>query len=98
MDSTKSLQKKFADNKFSCARTKCELFVTNVYAPWTLEELKNVSKLGKFVTLTCDTSNHKHLKQLPILVRYFQAYDLENPVKNKLLTFVELSEETADIL
>jgi hypothetical protein len=37
------------------------------------------------------------VKQLPILVRYFQAYDLENELKNKLLTFVEISVETADI-
>jgi hypothetical protein len=43
-------------------------------------------------------SNHKHIKQLPILVRYFQAYDLENPVKIKLPTFVKISGETADII
>jgi hypothetical protein len=38
------------------------------------------------------------VKQLPVLVCYFQAYDLENPVKDKLLTFVEISGETADKL
>jgi hypothetical protein len=38
------------------------------------------------------------VKQLQILVCYFQAYDLENVVKNKLLTFVEISGETADII
>jgi hypothetical protein len=41
MDCTTSLQKKLADNKFSYARTKFESIITNVYAPWSLEELKN---------------------------------------------------------
>jgi hypothetical protein len=31
-------------------------------------------------------------------MRYFQAYGLENLVKSELLTFVEISEETADII
>jgi hypothetical protein len=51
-----------------------------------------------FVTVSYDTSNHTHVKQLPILVRYFKAYDLENRVKNKLLPLVEISPETADII
>jgi hypothetical protein len=64
MDSTSTLQKKFADKKFSCARTKCESIITNVYAPWALEELKKYLKCVNFVTVFCDTSNHKHMKQL----------------------------------
>jgi hypothetical protein len=98
MDCTTSLQKKFTVKKFCCARTKCKSNVTNVYAPWVLDELKNDFKSAKFVTLSCDTPNHKHVKQLPTSVRYFQAYDLENPLKNKLLTSVEISRETPDII
>jgi hypothetical protein len=98
MDCTTTLQMKFADKKFSCARTKCESIVTNVYAPWALEELKNDLKCVNFVTVSCDASNHKHVKQLPILVRCFQEYDMKTPVKNMLLTFVEISGETADIV
>jgi hypothetical protein len=90
---TTSLQK-----KFSRARTKCESIVTNVYAPWALEELKNDLKYVNSVTVSCDTSNHKHVKLPPVSVRYFHAYDLETPVKNKLLTFVEISEDIADML
>jgi hypothetical protein len=97
IDCTTSLQKKFADKKFSCARTKCESTVTNVYGPWALEKLKNDLYCANFVTVSHDPSNHKHVKQLPILVQYFQACDLENSAKNKLLTFVEISRETADI-
>jgi hypothetical protein len=48
--------------------------------------------------VSCDTSNHKHVKQLPILVCYFQAYDLEILVKNKLLIFVEISGKISDII
>jgi hypothetical protein len=44
-----TLQTKFADKKLSCARTKCESIVTNVYAPWALEELKNGLKCVNFV-------------------------------------------------
>jgi hypothetical protein len=35
---------------------------------------------------------------LPVSVRCFQAHDLETPVENKLVTFVEISGDTADIL
>jgi hypothetical protein len=38
------------------------------------------------------------MMQLPILIRYFQAYDLENLVKNKPLTLVEIPRETAGTL
>jgi hypothetical protein len=38
------------------------------------------------------------VKQLQILVCYFQAYDLENMMNNKLFTFVEVSGETTDII
>jgi hypothetical protein len=93
MDCT-SLQKKFADKKISSARKRCESIVTSVYDPWALEELKNDFKCANFVTVSYDPPNRKHVKKLPILVRYSQAYDLEQPVKNKLLTSVG---ETADI-
>jgi hypothetical protein len=97
MDRT-SLQKRFADKKHSCARTMYESIVTNVYAPWALAQLKNDLKYANSVTVSCDTSNHKHMKQLPILVCYSQAYHLENLVKNKLLIFVEISGKIADII
>jgi hypothetical protein len=97
-DCTTTLQKKSADKKRFRAGTKYESVVTDVYAPWALEERKNYLKYVNFVMVSCDTSNHNHVKQFPILVRYFQAYDLENPAKNKFLTFVGISGETADII
>jgi hypothetical protein len=38
------------------------------------------------------------MKHLLILVSNFQAYNLKNPVMNKLLTFVDISGETAYII
>jgi bacillopeptidase F (M6 metalloprotease family) len=49
------------------------------------------------LAVSYDTSRHKRVKQLPISVRYFQAYDLETPAKNKVLTFVESSGEIPDM-
>jgi hypothetical protein len=92
MDRTKTREKKFAGKKFSCPRPKCESIVTKFYALCVLEELKSDLKYASFVT-----TNHKHVKQLRVLIRYFQAYDLENPVKNKLLTFVAISGDAAYI-
>jgi tricorn protease-like protein len=48
--------------------------------------------------MSYDTSNPKPMKQLPISVCYFQEYDSENPAKNKVLTFVEISGETHYIM
>jgi hypothetical protein len=98
MDCTTNLQKKSADKKCSCARTKYESVVTKFILLGALEELKNYLKYVNFVTVSCDISNHKHLKQLPILVRYFQAYDLGNQLKIEIFTFVEISRETTDII
>ena len=48
--------------------------------------------------VSCDTSNHKHIKLLLIVVRYFQGYNFEAPINNKILSFVEISGETADVI
>jgi hypothetical protein len=98
MDYATSLQKIRTDNTFSCARTMCESVVTNVYALWALEELKKELKSVNFVTVSCDTSHLKHMKLLLILVYYCQVCELETPVKNKFLTFVEISGENGDTI
>ena len=91
-------RKNLRTKKFSCARTKCEAIVTNVFAPWSLEELTHDLKSVDFVTVFCDTSNNKHIKLLPIVVLYFQGYNFEAPINNKIFTVVEISGETADIM
>lgn len=92
------LYRRICRQKFACAKTKYESVVTNVCIPWVLEGLKNYLKYVNFVSASCDASNHEHVKQFPMLVRYFQVRDLENPVKNELLTCVDISGETTDII
>lgn len=86
------LYRRICRQKFACARSKYESVVTNVCIPGALEELKNYLKYVNFVSTSCNASNHEHMRQLPMLVRYFQARDLENPVKNELLTCVDISD------
>jgi hypothetical protein len=54
--------------------------------------------MRELFTVSYDISNHKPVKQFRILVHYFQGYDLENQVKHELMTFVEISGETANII
>jgi hypothetical protein len=95
MDCTSSLIKKIHDKKFSCARTKCELIISNVIAPFAMEQVLEELKNTKFATLMVDTSNHKNLKLVPILIRYFNP---QEGVQIKVLEFTNLQGETADIL
>jgi hypothetical protein len=61
---------------------------------WHLSYLKSVN----FETVSCHTSNHKNAKQLPVFLRYFRAYDLEDAVKNRFLTLGKTSGVSADII
>lgn len=96
MDCTSNLNKKFSNPKFACARTKCEAIVTNVFAPWANDELIKDLKDVQYVSLSVDTSNNRHVKLLPVLVRYFKAYEGSSCVQTKLVDFVELKGETSE--
>jgi hypothetical protein len=67
----------------------------NVIAPFavqlTTDDLKNVD----FVSILVDASNHKAIKLVPVLVRYFSP---TTGVRNKILEFSNLPGETADII
>lgn len=86
MDCTSNLVKTFYNKKFTCARTKCESIVKNVFAPWAHSELVKALSIANFVSLSIDTSNHGDTKLLPIIVRYFNPAEKE--VKVKLLDFI----------
>lgn len=93
MDCTALLNRKLYEPKFSCARTKCDAIVTNVFAPWAMTLLTEDLNKADFVSLSVDCSNHGHMKILPILVRYCK---LQSPcVETKLLDFVEMKGETS---
>jgi hypothetical protein len=56
----------------------------------SLEELEGV----KYLTVMVDTSNHKNLKLVPVLVRYFTP----KRIQTKVTEFRDLKCETADVL
>lgn len=84
--------------KFTCARTKCDIVVSNVLAPWATTLVTQDLDQVEFVSLSIDASNHGHVKLLPIVVSYCKIYDGSTSVETKLLDFVELKGETAEQL
>lgn len=99
MDCTAGLIRKFNEPKFTCARTKVEAIVKFVLAPWAFDRVKEEISVASFVTILFDASNHGSLKTLPILIRYVNI-DREKTIniQTKLIDFVEITGETADIL
>lgn len=95
MDCT-SLLKEVGSKKFSCARTKCEAIVTNVFAPWTKKVLCDLQAVD-FVSVGIDVLNHTTTKLLQLLIRFFYIEGAE-PLQNKLLDFVNIPGETAEIV
>jgi len=83
MDGTSTLLKHIYGKKFSCARTKTESIILNVFAPFAMQQIFNELKSAKFTTIMIDTSNHKNLKVVPILIRYFNP---KTGVQIKILT------------
>lgn len=68
------------NKKFTCARTNVESIILNVIATFTMQQICNELENMNFVTTMINTSNHKNLKIVPILLRYF---NLNFGVQNK---------------
>ncbi|KAL7406482.1 hypothetical protein ABVT39_020149 [Epinephelus coioides] len=98
IDCTAQLTKKLHEPKFSCAQTKGEAIVKNVFAPWATNMVTQDLDQVEFVSLSIDSSNHEHVKLLPIMVRYCKANDGNMSIETKLLDFVELKGEKAEEL
>ena len=81
--------------KFSCAWTKCEAIVVQVFAPYVEQKLEVQLKESDFLTIMTDASNHGNTKLFPILVRLFQPYD---SICVKILEFQSQPGETSDII
>jgi hypothetical protein len=67
MDCTSSVIRSHKE-KFSCGQTKCESIVVNVLAPFAMQQILEELGSGKYLTVMVDTSNHRSLKLVPILV------------------------------
>jgi hypothetical protein len=73
MDCTCKLIKHCFEPRFTCARTKCESIIDQVFVPYIQNILD--AELNRdtthFVSIYFDSSNHKEIKIVPIIVRYF---------------------------
>ena len=86
----------FCQQKFTCARTKCEAIVKNIFAPWALELVSQDLIKTEAIALSIDISNHGHLKLLPILARFYN--NESNEIATKLIDFIDVKGETAEII
>jgi hypothetical protein len=81
--------------KISCGRTKCQAVVVNVFAPSAMQQILKELETVKYISVMVHTSNHKSLKSVPVLIRYFIP---RKGVKTKMIEFHNLKGETADVL
>lgn len=82
-------------SNFHCSRTKCEAIIKNVLAPYSQEILIAEINKTRFITLLSDASNHKNVKMMPVLARYFIP---TIGVCVKLLDFTAQQGETSEII
>lgn len=95
MGYTSQLIRKKYDKKFSCSRTKTKAIIVNVLYPYAYEKLKTNLSNANFVSILIDSSNHKDLKMIPLLVRYFSP---DSGLQTIILEFTDLPGETAEEL
>ncbi|KAK7901223.1 hypothetical protein WMY93_017992 [Mugilogobius chulae] len=84
VDCAAGLLQKFYDQRFTCTRTKAEAIVTSVIAPYAMELLKEDMTTATLISVAADTSHHKAVKLIPIVIRYFNL----RGVKDKILDFM----------
>lgn len=89
-DCTASLLKYFFESKLSLGRTKTKALIRNVIAPYIDNIAQEVVSQRKFAAIMTDTSNHKNLKMLPVVVRVF---DPMKGVINWKATITEIPNE-----
>jgi hypothetical protein len=83
------------EKNFSCGRTKCETIVINVLAPYAMQQIFEELGSMKYLTVMLDTSKHRNMKLVPVLIRYFTP---EKRVQTKVSEFHNLKGETAHVL
>ena len=94
-DCATKIFKECFEPKFSCARTKCEAIVANVFAPYAEKQLESQMENAHCITLLTDASNHGNTKLFPVLIRFFQPYE---GTQVKLLDLKSQPGETSDIV
>lgn len=92
---SKIFRKCFDMKTFYCGRTKCHAIVTNVLAPYIIEEIKSDLNNAHHLTVTTDASNHGNIKMLPVLARFFIP---TSGIRIKMLEFSSQRGETSQII
>ncbi|CAG9838025.1 unnamed protein product [Diabrotica balteata] len=82
LDCTSKLIVSMFEPKFAAARTNSEAIIKNVLAQEAQSQLEIDLRKANFVSITIDSSNHRKIKVVPLMVRYF---DGENGAQVKLL-------------
>jgi len=95
VDCTSSIIRNLFSKKFTCARTRCESIVVNVFAAIALREVLNDLREAKYVSVMVDSSNHSNLKLVSVLVRYFAP---TRRIQVRVIEFQNLTGETSEIL
>jgi len=68
-------------------QTKTREIIVNVISPYIVDNIVKELRSAKFISVLVDGSNHKSIKLVPILVRYFLP---DVGIKNKILEFSNL--------
>jgi hypothetical protein len=63
--------------------------------PFAVQQILEELEALKYISVMVDTSNHKSLKLVPVLVRYFIP---RKGAQNKVTEFHNLKGETADVV
>lgn len=92
---TKLFKNCFGMESFSCARTKCEAIVTNVFAPHSEKVLDKELEKAHFATIFTDASNHGSTKLFPVLARFFVP---TAGVRVKMIDFSAQKGESSEII
>lgn len=83
------------DSKFHSAKTKTSALIQKLISPQIDAQVKDEIMSMNFVTLLTDTSNRKHQKLLPILVRGFSH---TKGVLHFKLSVKNISNETSETI
>lgn len=83
------------ETKYGMARTKTGVVITKLIAPMINSSVDSLIETVPFASLIVDTSNHKNIKMLPIVMRCF---DPLNGIINKLLCIEILKDEKSTTL
>lgn len=71
MDCTSDIIKSLFNNKFACSQTKTRAIITNVIAPFAVEQIMKELKEAQFISVMIDSSSHTDLKLVPVMVRFY---------------------------